>query len=83
MFSKRDDEGRLLKRRFPGITMLGFKLLARMRSLRGGAFDFFGKTEERRTERQLIAEYEKSIEQLLSGMTHGARQSSWPVQRQT
>lgn len=69
LLSKRDREGRLMKRRFPGITMLGFKLLARMRGLRGGAFDVFGKTEERRTERRLITEYEKSIEQLLSHLT--------------
>jgi len=30
------------------------------------AFDVFGKTNERRTERQLIADYERTIEELLA-----------------
>ena len=69
ILSKRDLDGRLIKRQFPGLTMLGFRLLVRMRRLRGGAFDIFGKTAERRTERQLIVEYEDSIQWVLSGMT--------------
>jgi indolepyruvate ferredoxin oxidoreductase len=32
--------------------------------LRGGALDVFGKTEERRTERALIAEYRACIDEL-------------------
>ena len=42
-----------------------FGLLARMKSLRGGALDIFGRTEERRTERALIGEYRECIEELL------------------
>jgi hypothetical protein len=34
-----------------------FKLLAKGKRLRGTALDIFGKTEERRMERALIAEY--------------------------
>jgi indolepyruvate ferredoxin oxidoreductase len=64
-----DLDGRLIKRQFPSLTMLGFRLLARMRPLRGGAFDIFGKTAERHTERQLITDYEKSIHLVLSEMT--------------
>ena len=45
-----------------------FKLLAKLRFLRGGAFDVFGYTKERRTERKLVSEYEKVIEELLSGL---------------
>ena len=33
--------------------MTAFKLLAKMRGLRGTAFDIFGRTQERRMERQL------------------------------
>jgi indolepyruvate ferredoxin oxidoreductase len=40
-------------------------LLARMKGLRGGALDFFGRTEERQMERALIAEYKACIEELL------------------
>jgi indolepyruvate ferredoxin oxidoreductase len=42
-----------------------FRLLAKMRGLRGTAFDIFGKSAERRMERQLITDYEALIEELL------------------
>jgi indolepyruvate ferredoxin oxidoreductase len=49
--------------------MSAFRVLARMKGLRGTAFDVFGRTEERRTERQLIADYERTIEELLSRLS--------------
>ena len=45
--------------------MTGFKLLARLKVLRGTAFDIFGRTAERKMERQLIADYRTQIEALL------------------
>src|SRR4029077_10282594 len=42
-----------------------FKILAALRPLRGTALDIFGYTEERRTERALIREYEDTIARLL------------------
>ena len=46
--------------------MLGvFRILSKMRRLRGSVFDVFGYTEERRGERALIDEYEQAIEALL------------------
>jgi indolepyruvate ferredoxin oxidoreductase len=45
-----------------------FGLLAEMKGLRGTAFDVFGKTEERRMERALIAQYRACIEELLAGL---------------
>ena len=47
---------------------LAFKLLARLKGLRGGAFDIFGRTEERKTERALIGEYRASIEEVLKSL---------------
>ncbi|MEG2630906.1 MAG: DUF6537 domain-containing protein, partial [Comamonas sp.] len=44
-------------------------VLTRLRGLRGTAFDVFGYTEERRTERALIATYRQDITQLLAGLT--------------
>jgi indolepyruvate ferredoxin oxidoreductase len=46
-----------------------FRLLARMRVLRGTAFDPFGYTAERRTERQLISDYEAMLAEVLASLT--------------
>ena len=44
------------------------RVLARLRFLRGTAFDPFGRTEERRGERALIQAYRACIEELLGGL---------------
>ena len=49
--------------------MPAFKLLRRLKFLRGTALDPFGHTDERRMERALIGEYEESVERLLAGLT--------------
>jgi indolepyruvate ferredoxin oxidoreductase len=46
-----------------------FGVLSRLKGLRGTALDLFGRTEERRTERALIGEYEQTVETLLAGLT--------------
>jgi indolepyruvate ferredoxin oxidoreductase len=46
-----------------------FRMLKSLRFLRGSALDPFGHTEERRTERALIREYEQTVERLLAGLT--------------
>src|SRR5688572_14956533 len=57
------------KMRF-GPWMLGiFKVLRHLKVLRGTALDPFGYTEERRTERALIREYEETVERLLARLT--------------
>ncbi len=45
-----------------------FRILARLRRLRGTAFDLFGYTAERRMERQLIAEFEALVDELLANL---------------
>ena len=55
--------GHLRKRAFGPWVLPAFRLLARVRRLRGTAFDPFGRTAERRAERALIAEYEALIEE--------------------
>jgi indolepyruvate ferredoxin oxidoreductase len=52
-----------------------FGVLARLKGLRGTVFDVFGYSAERRTERQLIVAYERTIERVLAALTpanHGA-----------
>jgi indolepyruvate ferredoxin oxidoreductase len=46
-----------------------FGILAKLKGLRGTAFDIFGRTEERRMERTLINEYEHTVQTLLQHLT--------------
>jgi indolepyruvate ferredoxin oxidoreductase len=57
------------KMRFGAWVSPLFTILKSLRGLRGTALDPFGRTEERRMERALIAEYEQTIEQLLQALT--------------
>lgn len=66
LISARNDQGELLKRRYGGWVKNAFSLLAKMKGLRGTAFDLFGHTAERKMERGLIAEYKASIDDVLS-----------------
>jgi indolepyruvate ferredoxin oxidoreductase len=65
---KRDARGRPVKKEFGAWMVPLFRLLARLRRLRGGIFDVFGYTAERRMERALIVEFESTIDTLLPGM---------------
>ena len=60
--------GRIAKRRFGPWMMTAFHILARLRGLRGTAFDPFGRTPERRRERQLIADYEALVGELCANL---------------
>ena len=71
MFSKRDHQGHLLKREYGPWIFTAFKLLKRLKFLRGTALDLFGKTAERRMERQLIVDYRQTVEELLAGLSLG------------
>ena len=62
LLAKRNAKGEGIKQKFGPSMLLAFKLLARMKGLRGTALDLLGRTEERRTERALIGEYMQHIE---------------------
>ena len=69
LVSPRDlDTGELKKREFGSWVMTAFKVLARLKGLRGTPFDIFGITAERRMERRLIGEYEAVVMELVDGL---------------
>ncbi|MBV8650036.1 MAG: indolepyruvate ferredoxin oxidoreductase family protein, partial [Alphaproteobacteria bacterium] len=69
LFAARDPvTGHLKKRGYGRWVFSAFKLLAAMKGLRGTTFDVFGHTEERKTERRLIGEYEAIVAQLVAGL---------------
>ncbi|MET4574384.1 indolepyruvate ferredoxin oxidoreductase [Stenotrophomonas rhizophila] len=69
LFAKKDEQGRLVKQEYGPWMLKAFGLLAKLKFLRGGTFDIFGRTEERRGERQLIADYEQTVALLLEGLS--------------
>ncbi|MGH8174193.1 MAG: DUF6537 domain-containing protein, partial [Rhodanobacteraceae bacterium] len=70
LFAKKDAEGHLRKAEYGTWVFGAFKLLAKMRGLRGTALDVFGYTAERKTERQLIADYGVTIDELIAALYH-------------
>lgn len=52
----------------PGLLRL-FRLLARLKTLRGTRWDPFGRSEERRMERALITQYEQDVGELLESLS--------------
>ncbi len=66
MLARKDDHGHLQKRAFGAWVRPAMGVLAKMKGLRGTAFDPFGHTEERKMERQLIADYRATIEAILA-----------------
>ena len=75
LIAKTNDRGELVKQRFGPSMRTAFKVLASLKGLRGGAFDIFGRTEERKAERALIGEYRATIDEVLRTLNvanHGA-----------
>ena len=69
LFAKKDAKGRLLKSEYGGWVWWAFRLLAKLKPLRGTKFDPFGWTAERQMERQLIAEYRELVGRLLQKLS--------------
>jgi indolepyruvate ferredoxin oxidoreductase len=57
--------GELRKMSFGPWMMRAFGLLAKLKFLRGTPLDIFGYSEERRTERKLVADYEAMLDEVL------------------
>lgn len=70
MAARDPESGHLKKREFGPWILPALKLLAKFKGLRGGRFDIFGHTDERKMERQLIADYEQVADELIAGLSH-------------
>jgi len=68
--SKKDPvTGHLIKQQFGPWMRSAFGLMKKFKGLRGGGLDFFGKTEERRHERQMIDEYIKELDGICAALS--------------
>ena len=63
--------GHPLKREYGGWVLPVFRVLAKLKVLRGTAFDIAGYTAERKSERQLIADYRHLMSQVTGRLTPG------------
>ena len=69
LLSKPGADGRAKKVELGSWTFKALKTLAKVKGLRGGVLDIFGKTEERRIERQLVRDYEALVDELLTHLS--------------
>ena len=70
LFARKDEQGQLKKAEYGSWVFGAFRILAKLRGLRGTAFDVFGYTAERKTERQLIADYRASVDEVIARLDH-------------
>lgn len=73
MLSKEGPDGRPLKKEYGPSMMRNFRILSKLKGLRGTPLDPFGRTEERRMERALIKQYEADVLSVLPEMNDDTR----------
>ena len=69
ILGRKDASGLPKKTSFGPWMMKAFRLLAALKGLRGGVFDIFGYTQERRAERRLLQDYEILTEEIIGSLT--------------
>ena len=69
LFSTKDENGHLIKSEYGEWALKLMPFLAWLKFLRGTPFDIFGKTNERRQERQLIIDYVSLLEKATTELT--------------
>ncbi|CAD6550331.1 hypothetical protein LMG27952_04996 [Paraburkholderia hiiakae] len=66
LFARKDElSGEPRKKEFGAWIVPAFRMLAKLKALRGSALDVFGYTAERRMERGLITRYEQTVDEIL------------------
>jgi indolepyruvate ferredoxin oxidoreductase len=71
LLARKNAQGQLQKREYGPWVFTAFRVLAKLRFLRGTPLDVFGYTAERRGERALIREYERTVSGLLETLDAG------------
>jgi indolepyruvate ferredoxin oxidoreductase len=79
LFAKRDGKGHLIKAKFGPRMLVAFRLLAKLKGLRGTWMDLFGYTAERRAERALIVEYRETVLGMLAKLSRGSLEKAVEV----
>ena len=70
LFAERDPTtGHLKKSEYGRWMLVAYRVLTRLKFLRGSAFDMFGRTGERRAERQAIADYESRLDEIVANLS--------------
>jgi len=82
IFGKADPRtGEARKSEFGPWMMPALRILAKLKGLRGTLLDIFGYTEERRTERGLIRDYEATVSELLERLERGNHELAVDIAR--
>ncbi|MFN4225643.1 MAG: indolepyruvate ferredoxin oxidoreductase family protein [Hyphomonas sp.] len=69
IIAKKDANGHLVKKHFGAWMWTGFRILARLKGLRGTKLDLFGYTQERRMERGLRDDYLANMQRIAGELT--------------
>lgn len=69
LLTKRDAQGHLIKRPFGPWVVHAYRVLARLKFLRGSMFDFFGYNKERKDEKVAIDQFKTLVKQIASQLT--------------
>jgi len=69
LLARKDESGQLVKQAYGPWVAHAFKLLARLRVLRGTPLDLFGYTEERRAERAAVKAFMAVVRRVASELT--------------
>jgi indolepyruvate ferredoxin oxidoreductase len=77
--AKKNDKGELQKQQFGPWMLTSFKLISKLKGLRGTAFDIFGKTTERKMERALITDYLDTMNLVSSKLNLDNHSELWPM----
>ncbi|HEX5804234.1 MAG TPA: indolepyruvate ferredoxin oxidoreductase family protein, partial [Azospira sp.] len=82
LLAKKDPLTGLPKKRAYGPWMLkAMGVLARLRGLRGSWLDPFARSADRRLDRQLIADYERDVEEILAGLSAATHATAVAIAR--